>query len=455
MAMPAVVDSTGQSFGGATVPTPGLSGQTSGRTLFLVMSMDNGAAMSMTTTNGWTEIGQVGVGNTRIGVYYIRWGGSAASAPVFAAPASWWASWCHSVTNVHDTGDPFDVWGTATVSSATTTVAVALGTSTVNNCLVGVWTSNEIDDPNFQGDTTWTNASLTSLGFHGWSQTNNGTGGGFFGGRGEKVTAGSLGTMSSTYDAATRQAQIWVAIKEQQSGTISTTEADLDVSATISAAGASTATTSSQPAVSATISAVGASTATTSAQVEGTATVSAGGTGVIGGASTLDGSATLGAAGASRAATSTQLDVSATFAGQAAGTIETSATLAASAAVGAAGASTATTSSQPAVSATVSAAGASTHAASSQPSASATISAAGASTHAASSTLAVSATLAAAGEGAASEASSTMSCTATLVAVGSAIVPAGIRVTGTLVAGDTYSGALVAGDTYSGTLESV
>lgn len=191
--------------------------------------------------------------------------------------------------NVIGSGNPINMYATQTVATATASISMAAPSTTVNNCLVFCLAGCAFDQTTSPGGSGWANASLTSVGFGGQYCTNTGTGGGYMGGVGSKVTAGSCGTFSHTWaSGATKQANIIFAISDTATATGSV--GSVAGAATAAGVGASLAAAAGSAAGVAAASAVGADGAVGSAA--GVATATAVGVALKTAAGTIAGAAT-------------------------------------------------------------------------------------------------------------------------------------------------------------------
>lgn len=230
-----------------------------------------------------------GAGSVGIAAFYCRATSGSMSNATVADTGDHTSARMFMLQNVVASGNPINFSDTQTVGSATSSISMAVPDSTVQNCRVFILAGCGFDQATNPGGSGWTNASLSSVGLAGQYCTDNGNGGGYMGGTGEKATAGSCGTFAHTWaSGATLQANIVFAISDtatvQDSGagasagvaTVAATGAAVFGGAG-SSAGAATAnaTASAGPtgdaAGSSAVSGVGAATATAAGSAAGAA----------------------------------------------------------------------------------------------------------------------------------------------------------------------------------------
>jgi hypothetical protein len=117
-------------------------------------------------------------------------------------------------------GNPWDVIGTDTKTTASTTVTWPSVTTTVDETLCVFIASRPNDSASTAAFGTISNANLTSIGAAGEAGTNSGHGGGFVVEYGEKLTAGATGTTTAT-GPNTTNAEMVIALKPPAALTIS------------------------------------------------------------------------------------------------------------------------------------------------------------------------------------------------------------------------------------------
>ncbi len=220
--------------------TPNLPGSRSnGLTMVLYVASD-GAPATLQTANGWQLAEADGIqasagisGQCGMAIYWKRVTGSD-SAPILNDPAvDGNTALCFHIniySSVRTSGNPFHKVAVATVTSPTATIACPAVTTTSADCMIGGAAASSNDDQTFNswGGTGVTSPSLDS----GW-HTSIGNDCAWAGGRSGKATAGT-GNCSSTFGAATQQAQISFALASlsESGGSVAATLSDVASSAT-------------------------------------------------------------------------------------------------------------------------------------------------------------------------------------------------------------------------------
>lgn len=185
-----------------------------------VMTTANGFALAVgsdgnsasVTTNG----GTAGTADCGIFVYWKRAVGTTPTSdppPVFQAPSvSGGTAWCvqpNSFSGARSSGTPYHVITTAIVSTASASVTSVAATSTLANCLFMPRVASANDDQAFNSWTMTGSASPsgTKAPDTGWHQ-GAGNACAFIGDEGGFATAGGPHTATTTFGAATKQAQV-------------------------------------------------------------------------------------------------------------------------------------------------------------------------------------------------------------------------------------------------------
>lgn len=110
-------------------------------------------------------------------------------------------------------GDPFNAVGGDTTSSASTSVVIPGGVTTLANCLIAFGASDSRDSASANRSTGYTNTDLTDIVAVTDFNTAAGNGGGLYIGHGLKATAGAFGNTTFSLGASAQQGRIWGALK--------------------------------------------------------------------------------------------------------------------------------------------------------------------------------------------------------------------------------------------------
>ena len=226
MAIPDFLDYGSESAAGAgssdAARTPTMPGSlAAGRCMVLFVASD-GVPATLQTANGWvlaqdptgTTASAAIAGQCAMAVYWKRAAGTSDTAPILSDPAADGnTAICWHITvysNVRTSDTPFHKIATATVTSATTSIAPPSLTTTLNDCLFLSLAASANDDSTFN---SWGGTGLATPNptlDSGWN-TSIGNDCSWAGGRGGKATAGT-GSLTSSFGASTQQAQISLAL---------------------------------------------------------------------------------------------------------------------------------------------------------------------------------------------------------------------------------------------------
>lgn len=222
MPVPNIYEDTAATHGVGALSVPwGIHNDTF--TAILVVTCAGGDTLGAPTQSGadgtWTFIAScaegTGAGSIQIAAYWCRATSGAMSNVDVPDAGDHTSAKMFMIQNVVSSGNPINMSATQTVASATATISFAAPNTTVQNCLVFCLAGHAFDQTSAPGGSGWTNAGLDTIGFGGQYATDNGTGGGYMGGVGEKATAGSCGTFGHTWaSGATKQANIILAISD-------------------------------------------------------------------------------------------------------------------------------------------------------------------------------------------------------------------------------------------------
>jgi hypothetical protein len=207
-----------QALGTTSAVTPGLPGSMQANDICILSASTIAGGSISITVNGsvgtWTAVSGSPIdvtGGEKLYVWWGRWS-SGTTAPSVQASTDHINSVITAFYNCYAGGAPVDVSATGTDTNSTTTFSFATGlTSTYNNELVICVCSTGNDSTNAQF-TPMANTSLTSLAERYDDTTSNGGGGGFALAQGARVTAGTLGTFTSTLSNASPKAYIAFAL---------------------------------------------------------------------------------------------------------------------------------------------------------------------------------------------------------------------------------------------------
>jgi hypothetical protein len=209
----------GTFVGSASTAAPGIPAGTVSNDILLLFVETENEAVTLSTPNGFAEVATpTGTGTagattaSRISVWWKRAVGGDA-APTVADAGDHVACRILGFRGCIVTGNPWNGTPTWTVDATSDTQLIADGpTTTVDNSLVVIGAANVIDTNTAQS-LTYTNANLAGLGGSGFGDnTQQGTGGGFNVGLGEKVTAGAVGGTTVDYNNATNKSIVVLAL---------------------------------------------------------------------------------------------------------------------------------------------------------------------------------------------------------------------------------------------------
>jgi uncharacterized repeat protein (TIGR01451 family) len=171
-------------------------------------------AAVLDTPNGFAPVlnsPQSSNGSTRITVFWARATSAAMADPVLKDPGNHSYSQIITYRGVINTGNPWDVTGGGTKTTASTSVTVAGVTTTVPDTLIVQVVSRDNDSaaPAFSAQT---NGNLTAIAERSDAGTTQGNGGGFAVWDGVLATAGATGTTSADVTAS-QNAFLTIALK--------------------------------------------------------------------------------------------------------------------------------------------------------------------------------------------------------------------------------------------------
>lgn len=194
-------------------------------TAILVVTCAGGDTLGTPTQSGadgtWTLIDScavgTGAGSVQIGAWWCRATSGSMSNVDVPDAGDHTSAKMFMLQNVVASGNPINMSATQTVDVADDAISFAAPDTTVQNCLVFCLAGCGFDQTTNPGGSGWTNAGLDTIGFGGQYCTDNGTGGGYMGGVGEKAVAGSCGTFAHTWASGnTKQANIIFAISDTE-----------------------------------------------------------------------------------------------------------------------------------------------------------------------------------------------------------------------------------------------
>jgi len=208
----------GAKASGTGAVTPALpSGMSSNDICILVATTIAGGSASITATGSiatWTPLTGSPIdvtGGEKLYVWWGRWT-SGTTGPTVTPGSDHCCAGIVAYYNCYAGGSPIDVSATGTETTSDTSFSFATGlTSTYNNELAIAICSTGTDTNTAQF-TTMANPSLASLAERMDYETNSGGGGGFALDEGTKITAGTLGTWTSTLTTASPKAYISFAL---------------------------------------------------------------------------------------------------------------------------------------------------------------------------------------------------------------------------------------------------
>jgi len=181
----------------------------------LIVESRGDEPVTLSTAAGFVEVTnspQITGTDTRLTVFWARATSTAMASPTVADPGNHVFAQIVTYRNVTpDAGDPWDVTGGGTKTTASTSVTVTGVTTTVDNTLI-VQIVSRANDANGAAFSAQANANLTTLTERYDDGTNNGDGGGFVVWDGVKATAGATGNTTATVTSTTN-AFLTIALK--------------------------------------------------------------------------------------------------------------------------------------------------------------------------------------------------------------------------------------------------
>jgi hypothetical protein len=230
-----------------------------------------------------------------ISVMWLRAATSAETDPVVPAQANHQTGCRHHHPWRLASGSPEDTGAAGVNSNLSTSLSVALGSTSVADCLV-VFAGGSAATSLSDQYGTFTNASLTSVTKQTFAATTDGNGGSVDVITGSKATAGACGTFTATQSTSTQWSGIGIAIQPAASGAFTGT-ASLAATSTHTAAGVVGAFAAATLATAAALTGAGSVGSSTGAALSATATITAAGAVGTASGATLSGTGTLTASG--------------------------------------------------------------------------------------------------------------------------------------------------------------
>src|SRR3990167_3239206 len=284
MAMPAIYEETTPVHGTGALTVPWGTHNDSFTSILVVVTANETIAPPPGADAPWELIAEAGIGTAgaagscRVAAFWARADSGSIGDVTVADAGDHTSARMYMIQNVTETGNPINFSDTQTVTPAASAISMAAPSSTGVNVLYFILSANGFDQTDFAGSSNWTNASLSSVSFGGWMQTDLGVGGGYMGGLGERATAGSGGTWANDWLAGnTLQGNITFGISDTETDGGGPTEGTGSAAgtSTVTGTGKSTARSSASSAGVATATSVGISTARSDASSAGVATATA------------------------------------------------------------------------------------------------------------------------------------------------------------------------------------
>ena len=281
MAMPAIYEETTPVHGTGALTVPWGTHNDSFTSILVVVTANETIATPTSADATWELIAEAGIGTAgaagscRVAAFWARASSGSMADVTVADAGDHTSARMYMVQNVTETGNPINFADTQTVTPAASAISMAAPSSTVVNVLYFIFCANGFDQTTLPGSSNWTNASLSSVSFGGWMQTDLGVGSGYMGGLGERATAGAGGTWANDWDAGnTLQGNITFGISDTETEGGGPTEGTGSAAgtSTVTGTGKSTARSSASSAGVATATSVGKSTARSDASSAGVAT---------------------------------------------------------------------------------------------------------------------------------------------------------------------------------------
>lgn len=175
-------------------------------------------------------------------VWWGRWSSGSTGPTVHASASNIVCAGTVAYSGCIDVGSPIDISATGTETTSDTSFSFATGISSTRNNCMAICVASILRDSNVSSVPVMANASLASLTSRMDFCTNTGSGGGFGLSEGTKATAGTLGTWSNTYGAASPKGYVTFALIGGTSGVVTAT--NLSVSDTVTGSASKTGTVS-------------------------------------------------------------------------------------------------------------------------------------------------------------------------------------------------------------------
>lgn len=217
MALPAL-RAVGAKAAGTGAVTPALpAGMSANDICILVATTIAGGSLSITANGSITTWNLLSGMPLDIGTddkLYVWWGrwSSGSTGPTITPDSNHCCAGIAAYSGCVLNGSPIHLQATGTENTSDTSFSFATGlTTTVNDCLCLCICSTGADSNSAQFS-TMTNASLANIVEDMDYCTNSGGGGGFALARGDKATAGSMGTFASTLSTASLKNYVAIAL---------------------------------------------------------------------------------------------------------------------------------------------------------------------------------------------------------------------------------------------------
>lgn len=208
---------------GVIIPTLPGGIQTNDILLLLIETANQTTTISNPNGGTWIEIlnSPQGTGtaggttSTRLTIFWSRYNGTQGN-PTASDSGDHQRGRIFAFRGVIETGNPWDVTYGNTQTTASASVSIPGGTTTVNETLVLAIVSNGTDTNAAQCGNTWTNSSLTGLVEQSGDNNNSGNGGGFCIATGTKTAAGVFNATTTSINTSSTQGLISIALKPIQ-----------------------------------------------------------------------------------------------------------------------------------------------------------------------------------------------------------------------------------------------
>lgn len=187
--------------------------------LLVVETGGEGTTLTITAPSGWAAVTGSPVtdlattAGSKLQVFWKRAASGAETSVTVPDSGDHQVARIFTFRGCPTVGNPWDVIGTNTKTTASTTVTWDSVNTTVDEVLCVFIASRPNDSASTTTFGTIVNANLTGIGEAGEAGTTAGHGGGFVVAYGQKVTAGAIGSTTSTSTASTTNAEMVIALR--------------------------------------------------------------------------------------------------------------------------------------------------------------------------------------------------------------------------------------------------